>query len=340
VEPGDRFNLSPSKRQLLKALLEGAGEEMAPPERIPETPRNAPLPLSFSQERLWFLDRLETAGSAYNVSVAFRLGGKLDLPVLRKCLDRLIGRHEILRTTFSENGGQPVQVIHAEMQPDFRHIRLEPAVHKPVREILKDAAAEPFDLAGGPLLRVILVEENAAQCVLMFALHHIIADAWAVDLVFRELAKDYTSLLAGPEPYLQFPRLQYADYAAYERMCWERGDFQPALAYWLDRLADAPQGVDLPLDHPRPHLQRFAGGQVSIDWPLALLERLPALASELQVTLSAVLMAAYAAILFAYSRQEDLVFGIPATRRLHPDTQEMLGLFPRRERDSRARRAG
>ncbi|MBV9773708.1 MAG: amino acid adenylation domain-containing protein, partial [Gemmatimonadetes bacterium] len=233
------------------ALREEGGAVAAP--MIEREPRGEPLPLSFGQQRLWVVDRLEPGSAAYNMAGALRLRGALDTGALRSSLDALVRRHETLRTTFAERDGAPVQVIHAPAPVPLVELDLRdlPDAEREAEGLAGAEALLPFDLERGPLLRVVLLRLGGEDHVLCFTLHHVIADGWSLDVLTREFGALYAAFARGEEPRLPELPVQYADYAVWQRR-WLAGEvLDEQVAYWTGRLAGAPPLLELPTDRPR-----------------------------------------------------------------------------------------
>ncbi len=286
-------------------------------------------PLSFAQRRLWLLDRLE-GGAQYNMPLALDLRGRLDAAALETAVGALLTRHEILRTTFAERDGEPVQVarqagdVAALPAIDLR--RLEAARREAEAEDLRAReAGRPFDLRTGPLLRACLLRLDDDRHTLLMTLHHIVADGLSLAIMVREIAALYRAGVTETPAALPAPRLQYADYAIWERRRHSGEALEGELAYWRDRLAGAP-ALDLPVDRPRPPVQGFRGGVVSFSIPADLAVDLRALARRRQATLFMVLAAGWQALIARSSGQHDVSVGMPVAGR-RPEVEEAVGLF-------------
>ncbi|HEX5723956.1 MAG TPA: condensation domain-containing protein, partial [Longimicrobiaceae bacterium] len=229
---------------------------------VPRAHRDG-APLSFAQERLWFIDRLEPGSAVYNVHVARRLRGALDEAALERALGEIVRRHEALRTTFQEVDGSPVQVI-----APFGGFTLpvedlsglgEADRGVEARRRATEEAMRPFDLAAGPLFRAVLLRLEEESHVLLLSMHHIVSDGWSTGVFFRELSALYAAYREGRESPLPELGVQYADYAAWQREHLRGELLERQLSYWRERLAGAPELVELPTDHPRPAVQTFRG---------------------------------------------------------------------------------
>ncbi|MFP2964376.1 condensation domain-containing protein, partial [Myxococcus sp. 1LA] len=290
-------------------------------------PRGDRLPLSFAQQRLWFLDRLQPGGTEYNVPYVLRLDGPLDVSVLERAFSELVRRHEVLRTAFPEEGGAPVQRI---APPAPVRIPIVEVGSQGASEVQRHVRAEvdrSFDLSHGPLLRPRLLKQDARAHVLVVMLHHIVSDGWSASVLLRELAALYAAFAQGlPSPLPELP-VQYADYALWQRG-WLRDEALDAqVRYWRDALADSPRYLDLPTDRPRPAAQTFRGGVQRQSWPKSLWHRVEALARREGATPFMVLLAAYQTVLWRYSGQGDISVGFPIAGRTHAETEGLIGLF-------------
>lgn len=278
---------------------------------------------SFAQQRLWFLDQLEPGSPVYNISVAWRLRGPLDTAALQQALDVLVARHETLRTTFDQTDNVPVQVV-----ADASQMTLETAtLRSPLTDQLRQLARRPFDLGRGPLLRATLLRRDATEHILLLVIHHIIADAWSLDIIYRELAAAYAASVAGRACRFNELSVQYADYAEWQQD-WLRGaELERQLGYWRKRLSDAPALLDLPTDKPRPRVQSHAGGNVQRPLPPHLAESLGRLARAQSCTLFHLYLAAFATLLSRWAATDDLVIGTPIAGRQRSELEGLVGLF-------------
>ncbi len=304
------------------------GEASAPP--IVPVPRDGRLPLSFAQERLWFLDRLDTRTLAYNEAAAFRLAGRLDVAALRWSLDELLRRHESLRTTFPEVDGQAVQAI----QPpssfvipllDLRGVP-EDARDAEARRLAFGQALQPFDLERGPLVRGLLMRLGETEHAVLFSFHHIVFDGWSTGIFVRELSALYGARVAGAPSPLPPLAVQYADFAAWQRR-WLQGEaLERQLAYWRQRLA-AIAPLSLPADRPRPVLPEAPAGHRFFAVPPELAQRLRAFGRGRGATLFMTLLAAFQALLHRYTGQDDVAVGSPIANRNRGEVENLIGFF-------------
>ncbi len=313
----------------VEALLrEGAGS-LAPP--LLPVPRDGDVPLSFAQQRLWFIDQLQPGSTAYNVPAALRLQGALDARALRRALAATVRRHEVLRTVLAVRDGEPVQAIRPAGPVPLPVVEL--AALPPERreaEAARLAAAEaarPFDLARGPLLRATLVKLDREDHAALFTLHHVVSDAWSMDVLTREVSASYAALRRGEEPRLPELPVQYADYAAWQRRWLSGAVLEAELGWWRERLAGAPPTLDLPADG-----RRRPGGSVPAGArPLVLgagaSRTLRGTARREGVTPFMAILAAWQLLLSRYSGQEDVVVGSPIAGRTRAETEGLIGFF-------------
>nr|HNH83288.1 amino acid adenylation domain-containing protein [Acidobacteriota bacterium] len=298
---------------------------------LTRTSREHTLPLSFAQERLWFLHEFEPTSTAYNLPAAFRITGPLNITALEQALIELTSRHEVLRTTFHTIDGKPAQKIHSSIAENFitkkRIIgNAEYQKSKVMAEVVTEARA-PFDLSRGPLLRVKVFQLGETDHVLMVTLHHIISDGWSSSILVRELAALYRAFSNDlPSPLAELP-VQYADFAAWQR-AWLQGErLDRQIAYWRTQLSDVPPVIELPTDRPRPAVQSFKGGNVAFSLPADLSEQLKTISQQEGVTLYMTLLAAFQALLHRYSQQETVVVGTPIAGRTRKELEPLIGFF-------------
>ena len=291
---------------------------------------DAPLPLSFAQQRLWFLDQLEPGSPTYNIPVAVRLSGDLDAGALCRALDEVVRRHSVLRTTFGVVDQQSVQRVMVSRTLEVPTVDLSglPAL---VREaetgrLAGTEARRPFDLARGPLLRATLLRLGSAEHVGLFTLHHIVGDGWSMGVLVREVAALYGAFLGGAPSPLPELAVQYADYALWQRE-WLQGEvLEEQLAYWR-RILDGLSVLHLPTDRPRPAVQRFVGADEPFFIPAAASRDLLDLARGLGLTPYMALLAVFAGLLHRYSSQEDLVLGSTSAGRNRRELEPLIGFF-------------
>jgi len=316
----------------LAARIEAArsdGSDVPPPLR--PAPRDTALPLSFAQERLWFLNQLEPGNPFYNMPAALRLRGVFDLAVAQRVVRELVRRHESLRTIFSAIDGQPVQVIVPELEVPVTLIELQHLADaergRAVQRLTAEEARNPFDLAVGPLLRVVLLRLAADEHILLMSMHHIVSDGWSMGVLTREMGELYAEFSAGRVSPLPDLAIHYADFAVWQRQ-WLRGKvLATQLDYWKRQLAGAPPVLKLPTDRPRPPVQSFRGGSHAFHLDRTVADALTALSREAGATLFMTLEAGFAALLGRYCDQEDVVVGTPIANRRSAEVEPLIGFF-------------
>ncbi|MFP2933938.1 amino acid adenylation domain-containing protein, partial [Pyxidicoccus sp. 3LG] len=302
----------------------------APPPLVP-VPRAGVMPASFAQRRLWFIEQLQPGSPLYNMPIALRLKGALDVRALERAFDTLVHRHEGLRTTFSTRDGEPVQVIHAAADlalpvMDLSDLPTEEREAR-ARSLVTEEALRPFDLAAGPLMRASLVRLDTREHLLLLTLHHIVTDGWSMDVMVRESAALYAAFSAGQPSPLPELAIQYADYAAWQRG-WLQGEaLEAQLSWWRNHLTGAPQLLELPTDFPRPAVQGFRGAIHTHVLPRELVDALQALSRREGTTLFMALLAGLEVVLSRYSGQEDFVVGTDIANRNRGETEGLIGFF-------------
>jgi amino acid adenylation domain-containing protein len=324
--------LTARKPEILQFLLRASRGAAEAPPPIPLQPRDRPLPLSFPQQRLWFIDQMDPGTPAYNLPVAVRVEGSIEVPLLRLALDEVVRRHEVMRTTFAVGQeGEPVQVIASSRRQELPVVDLRalPAAQREAEARLCAAgdAVYRFDLAAGPLLRTTLIWLAAAEYVLLTNTHHVVSDGWSGSIFVREVGALYTAFLRGEASPLPELPLQYADYAAWQRD-WMRGEVLAGqIAWWKERLAGAPALLELPTDRPRPAVQSHQGLGRTVSVPRPLTEALAGLAQREGATLFMLLLATLSSLLARYSNQESVVIGSGTAGRTRPELEDLIGFF-------------
>jgi amino acid adenylation domain-containing protein len=299
---------------------------------LPEAQRHQQaMPLSYAQQRLWFLQQLdERAGVAYLIPGALRLRGRLDQQAMTHALQRIVQRHEVLRTRLvSQDDGSAVQWIESEAQLALTVINLSTCDHpeQAVLPHLEEEASTPFDLAQAPLIRARLLKLGEQEHVLLVTLHHVISDGWSMGVMVREFSALYRAYALGQDDPLAPLQVQYADYAAWQRR-WLQGERQHAeVQYWARQLAGTPSVLELPTDRPRPAAQDLSGAHEPFELSPATSQALQALATRHGATLHMVVLAAWAVLLGRLSGQEDVVIGTPVANRTRQEVEPLIGFF-------------
>ncbi|HYO14677.1 MAG TPA: amino acid adenylation domain-containing protein, partial [Thermoanaerobaculia bacterium] len=329
--PLRRLFESPTVAELACAVREAReeGAPIAPP--IVPVPRHDDLPLSFAQQRLWFLDQLAPESPLYNLPAPLRIAGPLDVAVLARSLTEIVRRHEVLRTVFASVDGELVQRVQPSGSFGLPVIDLS-ALPEAEREALALAlagteASRPFDLVRGPLFRSALLRMGPEDHVALVTMHHIVSDGWSMDLMVRELTTLYPAFLAGDRSPLPPLPVQYADFALWQRS-WLQGEvLESQVDYWKRQLDGAPAVLELPLDRPRPAEPSYRGAVRSMALPFSLAEEIRGLCRQQRVTPFMALLAAWAVLLGRHAAQDDLLLGTPIAGRNRREIETLIGFF-------------
>jgi amino acid adenylation domain-containing protein len=317
----------------MAALVEAAAREsdgLRVPPILPASV-DGDLPLSFAQQRLWFLDQLQPGSPFYNIPRAIRLRGTLDVAALERAINQIVRRHEILRTTFPSVDGEPVQAIAHRMRLPLPIVDLseleKDARDAEARRLADEEAARPFDLETGPLMRTTLVRLADDDHLLLWTVHHIVFDGWSRAIFHQELAALYAAYVAGrPSPLPELP-IQYGDFAVWQRE-WLSGDvLERHLDYWRTVLAGAPALLELPTDKPRPAVQTYRGEREALRLSPEVTARLKVLARREGATLFMTLLAAFDVLLARYTGRDDIVVGSPTAGRTRTEVESLVGVF-------------
>ena len=311
----------------LSQALAGASDVVDMPTPEASRERDGLAPLSYTQQRLWFLEKLEPGSAVYNLAWNFRLRGDLRLDLLQTALDVIVARHESLRTSLAEHGGVAWQEANPTLSVSL-DIESAPGLSdEAIRERLNQVARKPFDLYEGPLFRMKVLQVGEQDHVLLLVIHHIISDGWSFSILFRELADAYNALLADRLPKFEDLPLQYGDYAVWQRDWLKEGEMERQLDFWRDYLAEAPPVTELPADRARPATQSFQGSRMHELLPAGLTEQLTGLARRESCTLYMVLLAAFDVLVARLSGQDDIVIGTPIAGRRHSELEGLIGFF-------------
>jgi thioesterase domain-containing protein len=323
--------LSEERRRLLALRLKGSAATPVETRRIPRRPGGEHPPLSFAQHQLWVIDQMTPGNPAYNIPVAYRLIGELDALVLEESFNRITGRHEAWRTTFWELEGDAIQEIHPACKvqigiTDLGHLPVGEREAK-ARELASQEAIEPFDLRCLPLIRVSLFKLDQHDHVLLVVFHHIVGDGTSLNLMFDELDAFYRAGLSGTTPRLPELTVQYADFAAWQRMDLSKNQPLGQLDYWQRQLKGSLPVMEFATDKPRPLRQSFNGSNGNFALPKSLVQALTAIGRQENSTVFVTILAALQVILLRYSKAEEIVIGTPITNRPFHEVERLIGDF-------------
>jgi acyl carrier protein len=293
--------------------------------------RKGELPLSFAQERLWFLDQLEPGGVAYNMPGGIRIKGELDVCALERTVYEIIRRHEVLRTTFGMKDGEAVQVVHKESLTKVEVKDLcgleQEEQEKEVRRFGEEEGRQPFDLEKGPLLRVKLLKVGRTEHVLLFTMHHIVSDGWSMGIIIKEFVSLYEAYAGGKESPLKELEVQYGDYAVWQREWLKEGELEKQMGYWRKQLEGVSGALELPTDRPRPAVLSTAGSTELVQIGQSTSKGLKSLCLAESTTLFIVLSSAFKLLLYRLTGQHDLVVGTPVANRSSIEIEQLIGFF-------------
>ncbi|NCT61530.1 MAG: amino acid adenylation domain-containing protein [Microcystis aeruginosa G13-01] len=306
---------------ILKELQTGLGLKL--PSIVPVN-REDDIPLSWAQERLWFVNQLEGESGAYTIDLTMRLRGNLNIKALEKAFQAIIQRHEPLRTQFKLKDNQPIQAIASNVNFTLPVVQSQPLQ---VEQLLIEAVSEPFNLESGSVLRVKLWQVKTEEYVLLLAIHHIAADGWSIGVLIDELSAYYRSFCTGTKADLPDLSIQYADFALWQRQWLTNEVLDRQLSYWKQQLTGVPLLHQLPTDRPRPAIQSFRGGTERLQLDSQLTQQLKKLSQESGSTLFMTLLAGFAVLLSRYSQQTDVVIGSPIANRNRTEIEGLIGFF-------------
>ncbi|WP_407882798.1 condensation domain-containing protein, partial [Scytonema sp. NUACC26] len=332
LTPSLRVQLQERKTEILAFLQKAniTSSSTLPP--ILPVSREGKLPLSFAQQRLWFLQQLEVNSGFYNVAAAVRFEGHFhNIAALEYSLNHIISRHEVLRTNFVAVDGQPMQAIadRVTITPtvvDLQHLELKER-DSACRQLRIEAVAQPFDLVTDPLVRAILFQLQPTEHILLLVMHHMVSDWWSMGVLVNELAAVYQAKYNNLPIALPELPIQYADFAHWQQQWLQQEVLTKQLVYWKEQLAGAPALLELPTDRPRPAIQTYNGAIEKLSLSKELSEALAALSQKQGVTLFMTLLAAFQTLLYRYTDQTDICVGTPIANRNHGATERLIGLF-------------
>jgi|SRR5579883_2751987 len=297
---------------------------------LPRT-QNEDIPLSFAQQRLWFLDQFVPNTPTYNIPLAYRVTGQLNVKALEQSLCEIVRRHEVLRTTFRDVDGQPIQLISPEIDLRLRVVDLRETykteLDAQVQRLATEEAKQPFDLTQGLLLRTKLLRLDEAEHVLLLVMHHIVSDGWSMGVLVRELAIVYQAVCNDLPIALPELPIQYADFAIWQREWFSGEALESNIAYWKKQLGGELPILELPTDRPRPPVQTYQGSRQSFELSKELTDALNVLSQQEKVTLFMTLLAAFKMLLYCYTGQEDVIVGSPIANRNRAEVEGLIGFF-------------
>ncbi|MGA9379337.1 MAG: amino acid adenylation domain-containing protein, partial [Phormidium sp.] len=321
---------SPTIAQLSQAISDQlqTGSDLTFPAIVPAS-RDIDIPLSWAQERMWFLHQLESESDAYTIPVTMRLMGNLNPKALEQAFAQIVQRHELLRTRFQIKDNQPIQVIDQNITLTLAIVDLQnqPQPRKQVEALVREEACQPFDLANDPVLRVKLWQVAQEEYVLLLAIHHIAADGWSMGVLISEVSTYYRAMATGSPVELPELPIQYADFALWQRQWFTNQVLERQLSYWKQQLTGAPSLLELPTDRPRPAIQTFRGATERLQLDNQLTEQLKKLSQKSGTTLFMTLLAGFAVLASRYSGQTDLVIGSPIANRNRREIEGLIGFF-------------
>ncbi len=323
--------ISAQKDELLAVLASSQDAETI---RIVSGQRHDPIPLSFAQQRLWFLDQLQPDSPFYNIPLVLRLCGRLDVAALERSFEEIVRRHEVLRTVFDVGSdGEPVQVVLPSLAVVVERIDLTGLAESAAvcRDLCREAAAKPFDLRRGPLICAGLLmlgdSGERQEAVLMLTMHHIVSDGWSAEVLVKEFTSLYRAFSQGQVSPLADLAIQYADFACWQRRCLVGGELERQLDYWRQRLDGASFVLDLPTDRPRPAVMTYCGASLNFEIPLPLAQRVREVGKQHNVTLFMLMLAVFELQLSRYSGQNDICVGTPVANRHRHEVEDLIGFF-------------
>ena len=318
---------APTIAELADRLSQHATEDSLPPLERQQRPER--LPLSLSQQRLWFVDQLDPGSTAYNMPAAVRIDGNLDITALKRALHTMVERHEILRSRFPDVQGKPIQVIGdaRDWQLEFVDLSHEAAADAQAKVLIRNLAQHAFDLTAGPLFCAQLIRLSPQKHILTLVMHHIVADGWSVEVLMNELGQLWSACRSGRDHALPELPLQYADVALWQQHWLSSAGLKHQIDYWKQQLAGAPSLLPLPTDFPRPAKQSFRGAQTTLQIDAATVSALRALGQQQGATLFMTLMTAYTILLSRFTQQSDVCVGFPISGRQYAELAPLIGLF-------------
>ena len=327
MNPDLKNQLLGRKSEILAFLEEAQTATDSSFEPILPIDRSGDLPLSFAQQRMWFLYQLESQSPFYNEGLQLRVEGVLNVEVLQQSINEIIRRHEILRTTFPAVDGKPLQVISPSLAMNIPVLDLQGLEAAEIQQIVTKEARQPFDLSNGPLLRVTLLRLGPESHILVLIMHHIITDGWSMGIFIQELSNLYQTFTVSSPLLLPELPIQYADFAVWQRQWLSEEIQKQQLNYWKQQLANAPPLLELPTDKPRPPVQTFCGATQEFQIDQNLSKQIKIFSQQSGATLFHTLLAAFVVLMFRYSGQDDICIGSPIANRNRREVEPLIGFF-------------
>ncbi len=320
--------LSSERESLLSDRLRGEGTSRA---GIPKRSDETRAPLSFGQERLWFLHQIEPQSPAYNRPLGLRIKGAIDIKAMESSLNKIIMRHETLRSSVGTENGVPVLRIANDLQiqlpiRDLAQVSVDMR-EGDARRIAREESKLPFDLNEGPLIRATLIRLDIEDHVLLLVFHHMVFDGWSEHVLKSELSALYEAQIKGEDSPLPEMEIHYSDFAQWQRSAYSDGNLDQGISYWSDQLGKGSESLEFPLDHRRPSIQTFTGASMTCQLSKNITSELMRLSREQNATLFMTLFAAFNVLLLRYTGQHDIAVGVPTAGRTHKETESMIGLF-------------
>ncbi|NEQ41320.1 MAG: amino acid adenylation domain-containing protein, partial [Okeania sp. SIO3I5] len=326
-----RQKIGENKAEIVTFLQKVSGVSDTTLPEIKAVPRDKDLPLSFAQERLWFLNQLEGNSATYNIPLAISINGNLDINALQKTLEKIVQRHEVLRTSFSTINGQARQIVHPEATLKIKVIDLQNLEEIERKKVLEQQvtaeASTPFDLEVSPLIRCSLLQISSREYVLLLTMHHIVSDGWSMGIFTQEISTLYQAFCEKIPSSLPELSIQYADFAIWQRQWLSEERLEAQVNYWKQELQDAPELLQLPTDRTRPSVQTYVGQRHRFSLNQDLTEKLQLLSRKSGTTLFMTLLAGFATLLYRYSGQSDILIGSPIANRNYKEIEPLIGFF-------------
>ena len=323
--------LPAEKRALFEVMLREQGIDIHQYTILPQPRTTNAFPLSFAQQRLWFLDRLEPGSPLYNIPSVLRLRGKINVKALENSFNTVVSRHEVLRTIFKEEKGEARQVIQKEMAITLQQNDLTslPPLEREDEflRLAQEESLKPFNLSTGPLLRVSLIKLDETDYGFLVTMHHIVSDNWSTAVFVHEILHLYEAYVNNQPPQLPELKVQYADFAVWQRKWLSGENLEKQISYWRQHLQGIPPLLNLPLDKPRPAYQSYNGDFILFDLSAELSNALREFSRQHEVTLFQTLLAAFFVLLHRYSAQKDICVGSPIANRNRKEIEPLIGFF-------------